>query len=137
MLLFRKQKLKEEKSLKNGINKLAIWLIAIIALAGILSGLLNSSDRKMNYSELIQEINQGEISDIEISSDKQTVYATEKNADTANKVKEVTIPSLDSFMEEISDNVAEGQITVVQDEESAFVALLSVFSPFVILIIFL
>ena len=30
-----------------------------------------------------------------------------------------------------------GQITVTQDEESAFVAILSVFSPFVILIIFL
>ena len=123
--------------MKNGIKTLAIWLIIIIASIGILSGLLNSSDRRMNYSELIQEINQGEISEIEISSDKQTVYATQKNAETANKVKEVTIPSLDTFMEEISSNIAEGQITVTQDEESAFVAILSVFSPFVILIIFL
>ncbi len=123
--------------MKNGIKTLAIWLIIIIASVGILSGLLNSSDRKMNYSELIQEINQGEISEIEISSDKQTVYATLKNADTANKVKEVTIPSLDSFMEEISNHILEGQVTVTQDEESAFVAILSVFSPFVILIIFL
>lgn len=123
--------------MKNGIKTLAIWLIIIIASVGILSGLLNSSDRKMNYSELIQAINQGEISEIEISSDKETLYVTEKNADTANKVKEVTIPSLDTFMEEISENIATGQITVTQDEESMFVALLSVFSPFVILIIFL
>ncbi len=123
--------------MKNGIKTLAIWLIIIIASVGILSGLLNSSDRKMNYSELIQEINQGEISEIEISSDKQTVYATKKNAETVNKVKEVTIPSLDTFIEEISSNIAEGQIVVTQDEESAFVAILSVFSPFVILIIFL
>ncbi len=129
--------LKEERSLKNGIKTLAIWLIIIIASVGILSGLLNSSDRKMNYSQLIQEINQGEISEIEISSDKQTVYATKKNAETTNKVKEVTIPSLDTFIEEISGNIAEGQIVVTQDEESAFVAILSVFSPFVILIIFL
>lgn len=125
------------KKLKNGIKTLAIWLIIIIASVGILSGLLNSSDRKMNYSELIQEINQGEISEIEISSDKQTVYATLKNADTTNKVKEVTIPSLDAFMDEISNHVLEGQIAVTQDEESAFVAILSIFSPFVILIIFL
>ncbi len=129
--------MKEETKLKNGIKTLAIWLIIIIASVGILSGLLNSSDRKMNYSELIQAINQGEISEIEISSDKETLYVTEKNADTANKVKEVTIPSLDTFMEEISENIATGQITVTQDEESMFVALLSVFSPFVILIIFL
>ena len=123
--------------MKNGIKTLAIWLIIIIASVGILSGLLNSSDRKMNYSELIQEINAGEISEIEISSDKETVYVTEKGSDSANKVKEVTIPSLDTFMDQISANIAEGQITVTQDEESAFVALLSVFSPFVILIIFL
>lgn len=130
-------KIKGGKKLKNGIKTLAIWLIIIIASVGILSGLLNSSDRKMNYSELVQAINQGEISEIEISSDKETLYVTEKNADTANKVKEVTIPSLDTFMEEISENIATGQITVTQDEESVFVALLSVFSPFVILIIFL
>ncbi len=123
--------------MKSGIKTLAIWLIIIIASVGILSGLLNSSDRKMNYSELIQKINQGEVSEIEISSDKQTVYATQKNSETANKVKEVTIPSLDTFMEEISNYITEGQITVTQDEESAFVAILSVFSPFVILIIFL
>ena len=123
--------------MKNGIKTLAIWLIIIIASVGILSGLLNSSDRKMNYSELIQSINQGEISEIEISADKETLYVTQKNADSANKVKEVTIPSLDTFMEEIAENIASGQITVTQDEESVFVALLSVFSPFVILIIFL
>ena len=56
--------------MKNGIKTLAIWLVIIIASVGILSGLLNSSDRKMNYSELIQEINQKEISEIEISADK-------------------------------------------------------------------
>ena len=122
--------------MKNGIKTLAIWLIIIIASVGILSGLLNNSDRTMNYSELIQKINQGEISEIEISSDKETVYATEKNAEL-NKVKEVIIPSLDTFMEEISESIAAGQITVTQDEESVFVAMLSVFSPFVILMIFL
>lgn len=60
----------------------------------------------MNYSELIQAINQGEISEIEISSDKETLYVTEKNADSVNRVREVTIPSLDTFMEEISENIA-------------------------------
>lgn len=92
--------------MKNGIKTLAIWLIIIIASVGILSGLLNSSDRKMNYSELIQAINQGEISEIEISSNKETLYVTQKNVDTANKVKEVTVPSLDTFMEQISENIA-------------------------------
>ena len=123
--------------MKNGIKTLAIWIILIIICVGLLSGLLNDSDKKMNYSELIQEINQGEVSEIEISSDKETVYVTEKNSDVTSKIKEVTIPSLDTFMEEISENIAAGQIVVTQDEESAFLAILSLFSPFVILILFL
>ncbi len=127
----------EEIRLKNGIKTLMVWLIIIIISVGILSGLLNDSDRKMNYSELIQAINQGEVSEIEISSDKETLYVTEKKGDVTNKVKEVTIPSLDTFMEEISENITSGQLVVTQDEESPFVAILSVFSPFVILIIFL
>lgn len=105
-----------------------VWLIIIIISVGILSGLLNDSDRKMNYSELIQAINQGEVSEIEISSDKETLYVTEKKGDVTNKVKEVTIPSLDTFMEEISENITSGQLVVTQDEESPFVAILSVFS---------
>lgn len=92
--------------MKRGIKTLAVWMIIIIISVAILSGLLNSSDRKMNYSELIQAINQGEISEIEISSDKETLYVTEKNGDITNKVKEVTIPSLDTFMQEISENIA-------------------------------
>ena len=123
--------------MKNGIKKLAIYLIIIIACIGILSGLLNDSDKKMNYSELIKEINQGEVTQIEISSDKQTVDVTEKSAESTGRVKEAIIPSLDTFIEEISDSIATGQLKVVQDEESIFITLLSVFSPFVILIIFL
>ena len=97
---------KEEIILKSGIKTLAIWLIIIIISVAVLSGLLNNSDRKMNYSELIRAINQGEISEIEISSDKETLYVTEKTGDVASRVKEVTIPSLDTFMEEISENIA-------------------------------
>ena len=125
--------------MKNGIKTLAIWMIIIVASVGILSGLLNDSDRKMNYSELIQAINQGEVSEIEIASNKETVYVTESGSDTTsiNRVKEVTIPSLDTFMNEISESIAAGQIIVTQDEESAFIAILSLFSPFIILIIFL
>ena len=97
---------KEEIILKSVIKTLAIWLIIIIISVDVLSGLLNNSDRKMNYSELIQAINQGQVSEIEISSDKETLYVTEKSGDMNNRVKEVTIPSLDTFMKEISENIA-------------------------------
>ena len=126
--------------MKNGIKTLATWLILAIVFFVLISAVFNNTDKKMNYSELITKINNGEVSEIEISSDKTKAYVTLKEdgtASTINTVKEVTIPSLDSFMEQISDKIVESEITLSQEEESVFMAVLSIFSPFVILIIFL
>ena len=125
--------------MKNGIKTLAMWIVILLVCIILLTGLLNGGDKKINYSELIQKINTGEVSEIEISSDKETVYITEKSSesDLRSKKSTATIPSLDTFIEEISDNIASGELAVTQDEESAIIALLSVFSPFIILIIFI
>ncbi len=126
--------------MKNGIKTLATWLILAIVFFVLISAVFNNTDKKMNYSELITKINNGEVSEIEISSDKTKAYVTLKEdgtASTVNTIKEVTIPSLDSFMEQISDKIVESEITLSQEEESVFMAVLSIFSPFVILIIFL
>ena len=116
-----------------------MWIVILLVCIILLTGLLNGGDKKINYSELIQKINTGEVSEIEISSDKETVYITEKSSesDLRSKKSTATIPSLDTFIEEISDNIASGELAVTQDEESAIIALLSVFSPFIILIIFI
>ena len=126
--------------MKNGIKTLATWLILAIVFFVLISAVFNNTDKKMNYSELITKINNGEVSEIEISSDKTKAYVTLKEdgtASTVNTIKEVTIPSLDSFMEQISDKIVESEIVLSQEEESVFMAVLSIFSPFVILIIFL
>ena len=126
--------------MKNGIKTLATWLILAIVFFALISALFNNTDKKMNYSELMAKINNGEVSKIEISSDKTKAYVTLKEdatAKTTNSVKEVTIPSLDNFMDQISDKLVDNEMTISQDEESVFMAVLSIFSPFVILIIFL
>ena len=126
--------------MKNGIKTLATWLILAIVFFALISALFNNTDKKMNYSELMAKINSGEVSKIEISSDKTKAYVTLKEdatAKTTNSVKEVTIPSLDNFMDQISDKLVDNEMTISQDEESVFMAVLSIFSPFVILIIFL
>ena len=126
--------------MKNGIKTLATWLILAIVFFALISALFNNTDKKMNYSELMAKINNGEVSKIEISSDKTKAYVTLKEdatAKTTNSVKEVTIPSLDNFMNQISDKLVDNEMTISQDEESVFMAVLSIFSPFVILIIFL
>ena len=126
--------------MKNGIKTLATWLILAIVFFALISAVFNNTDKKMNYSDLMAKINSGEVSEIEISSDKTKAYVTLKqdtSAKTINSVKEVTIPSLDTFMDQISNKMESNEITVSQAEESVFMAVLSLFSPFVILIIFL
>ena len=126
--------------MKNGIKTLATWLILAIVFFALISAVFNNTDKKMNYSDLMAKINSGEVSEIEISSDKTKAYVTLKqdtSAKTINSVKEVTIPSLDTFMDQISNKMESNEITVSQEEESVFMAVLSLFSPFVILIIFL
>jgi len=126
--------------LKNGIKTLAIWLVLGIIFIGLLNAIFNNPETKMSYSDLISKISAGEVSEIEISSDKQMAYVTLKGSEGTSKTsgqKEVAIPSVDSFMEQISDNLVSGQLVLSQEEESIAMTILSAFSPFVILIIFL
>ena len=125
--------------MKNGIKTLAIWLVLGIIFIGLLNAIFNNPEPKMSYSDLISKISAGEVTEIEISSDKQMAYVTLKGSETSSKSsqKEVAIPSVDSFMEQISDNLVSGQLVLSQEEESIAMTILSAFSPFVILIIFL
>jgi cell division protease FtsH len=127
--------------LKKGIKQLTTWLILAIVLLFLIVAILNNTDSKMNYSELITKINNGEVSKIEISSDKTKAYVTLKTDGTEKSTttmqKEVTIPSLDNFMDQVSTKISDGDLVVSQAEENAFMTILSLFSPFVILIIFL
>ncbi len=131
--------------MKNGIKTLAVWLVIGIIFIVVLNSVFNNPNTKMSYSELMNKISLGEVSEINLSSDKTVAYVTMKNAETStstsntirNLEKEVVIPSIDTFMEQISDNLAAGQLTLNQEEESILFTVLSAFSPFVILIIFL
>ena len=125
--------------MKNGIKTLAVWLILGIIFIGLLNAAFNDPETKMSYSELVGKISSGEVSEIEIASDKTTAHVTLKGTESTSKTsqKEVTIPSLDAFMEQISNNIVSGQLTLTQEEESIIMTILSAFSPFIILIVFL
>ncbi len=120
--------------MKSGIKTLAMWLIGIVLFVVLLNANFNNEETKMSYSELINSIKAGEVSDITISADGETAQVT---LDSTTVKKEVTIPSLDSFMDNITDSMEDGSFTVTQEEESILVTIFSIFSPFVILIIFL
>ena len=128
----------------NGLKNLTFWLIVFVICTFLLQAALNSTESKLKYSELMSKIENGEVSSIEISADQTVAYVTLK-ADEATSAegiavkasKEVAIPSIDAFIEEINENMQAGELEVTQEEESAFVTVMSMFSPFMIVVIFL
>ena len=130
--------------MKNGIKTLATWLILGIIFIVILNAAFNNTETKMSYSDLINNIKNGQVSQIRLDSSDSKAYITLKGTETGSNTntvrsseKEVVIPSIDAFMEEISDDIVNGELTLVQEEESIFITILSAFAPFIILIIFL
>ena len=120
--------------MKNGIKTLAMWLILIVLFVVLLNANFSNTETEMSYSDLINSIKAGEVSDITISSDGTTAQVT---LDSTTVKKEVIIPSLDSFMDKITEYMEDGGFTVSQEEESLLSVVLSIFSPFIIIIIFL
>ena len=120
--------------MKNGIKTLAIWLIIGIIFIGVVSGLWQNQQSKMTYSDLVSSMETGEVEKIEISSNGKTAVVTLKGEKT---LKEVNIPSVDSFMDYSKDILKEGTVVLEGKSESIFISILSLLTPLGLLIIFL
>ena len=121
-------------NLKSGIKTLAMWLIIGIIFIIVLSSIMENSDTKLKYSELINKIDEGKVESIEINADGTT--ATVELTDEKTP-KEVNIPSMDQFMSYTEEFIKNGAFTLEEKSESIFVVLLSLLTPFGLLIIFL
>ena len=121
--------------MKSGMKTLALWLILIVIFVILLNMSFTNAETKMAYSELISSVKAGEVSDVLISADGTKAEVTLTTTDVK---KEVTIPSLESFMDKATEYVnEESKITITQEEESVLVELFSLLSPMIILVIFL
>ena len=120
--------------MKKSLKSLAIWLILGIILIVTISSILDNSQNKMKYSELMLAVESGKVENIEISSDGTKGYVTLK--ENRKIEKEVNIPSLDSFMDNVSRYLAEGSFTLESKSQSTLITILSLLSPFGIVIIF-
>lgn len=120
--------------MKNSIKTIAMWLIILVIAIVVVTSILENSDNKLAYSELVAKIEAGEVQEIEIEADGTKATVTLKNE---NLPKTVNIPSMDNLMEVASDSMKAGTITIIEKSESFFVVLLSLLTPFGILIIFL
>ena len=119
--------------MKKGIKTLAMWLIIGVIVIVLLSSIMENSSSKMTYSELITSIENKEVENIKISADGN--LATIKLKDSKTE-KEVSIPSLDSFMTYTEEYLKTGEFTLEEEKESIWITILSLITPFGLLIIF-
>ena len=119
--------------MKKGIKKLAMWLIIFIIFIVLISSIIDNSENKLAYSELLTKIEAGEVKEIEISADNSKANVKLKNQ---NVTKEVNIPSIENLMNVLEESMKAGTIKVTEKSESIFMAFLTLLTPFGILIIF-
>ena len=119
--------------MKNGIKTLAMWLIIGVIFIVVLSSIIENSDSKLKYSELISNINSGNVEDIEIQSDGTSAVVTLKDEQLK---REVNIPDMESFMSYAEPFLNDGAFTLEEKSESIFMVLLTLLTPFGLLIIF-
>ena len=76
--------------MKGKLKTFATWLICGIIFIVVLSTILDNTNTKMTYSELISKIEQGEVKEIELESDGKTANVT---IERQTIPKEVNIPN--------------------------------------------
>ena len=120
--------------MKSGIKSLATWLIIGIILIVVISSIVDNTNSKMTYSELIENIEEKNVESIEVNSDGTSAYIKLKSEKGS---KQVNIPSLDSFMNYANDEIKAGIFSIESASKSIWVTLLGLLMPFGLVIIFL
>ena len=119
--------------MKKGIKTLGMWLILGIIFVVAISAILENSDLKMTYSELITAIDAGEVEKVTLASDETSASIKLKGEKLE---KQVNIPSLDSFITYTEEYIKTGAIELEEESESIWITILSLITPFGLLIIF-
>ena len=120
--------------MKKGIKTLAMWLIIGVIAIVLITSIMENRSSQITYSELITSIENGEVEKIKISSTGS--QATVKMKDSKLE-KEVSIPSLDSFMTYSQDYLKTGAFSLEEEKESIWITALGFITPFGLLAIFL
>ena len=119
--------------MKKGIKTLAMWLIIGVITIVLVSSVMENSSSKITYSELITSIENREVESVTILPSGTSATVKMKNS---KQEKEVSLPSIDSFMEYSQDFLKSGEFTLDEEKESIWITVLSLITPFGLLIIF-
>lgn len=110
-----------------------MWLIIAVILIVLISSIMENTDNKLAYSELISKIEAGEVKEITLASDGGKAEVKLKNE---NFSKEVNIPSVENLMNSLSESMKAGTVKVTEKSESIWMVVFSLLTPFGLLIIF-
>ena len=119
--------------MKNSLKTLAVWLIIGAILVVAISTILENSNTKLSYSDLIAKIDAGQVEKIELDAGGASATVKLKND---NIEKKVNVPSVDNLMENLQDNMKSASITVTEKSESAWGIFLAYLTPIGIIVIF-
>jgi len=125
---------RERGKMKNGIKSIATWLIIGVILIVVISSIIDNSNSKMTYSELIENIQEKNVESIEIKANGETANVTLKSE---KSTKQVNIPSLESFMNYANEEIKAGELSLKSNSESIWVTILGLLMPFGLIAIFL
>ena len=133
-MVLRDNTRKVGSKLKKGIKTLAMWLIIGVIAIVLITSIMENKSSQMTYSELITSIENGEIEKIKISSTGSQATVKLKGYKIE---KEVSIPSLDSFITYSQDYLKTGAFSLEEEKESIWITALGFITPFGLLAIFL
>ena len=119
--------------MKNSLKTLAVCLIIGVILVVAISTILENSNTKLSYSDLIAKIDAGQVEKIELDAGGASATVKLKND---NIEKKVNVPSVDNLMENLQDNMKSASITVTEKSESAWGIFLAYLTPIGIIVIF-
>ena len=119
--------------MKNSLKTLAVWLIIGIIIVMAISTIIENSNTKLSYSDLVEKIEKGQVEKVELEADGYSAVVKLKND---NVEKKVNIPSIDNLMYNLQDTMKSGQVTVVEKSESLWAVFLTYLTPIGLVVIF-
>ena len=119
--------------MKDKLKTFTIWVILGIIFIVLLTSVLDNTNTKMTYSELIAKMELGEVKKIELASNGGAANVTLEGSTIP---KEVNIPNTESFMNYATELLKDGKIELNEKSQSVFITILSLISPFGIVIVF-
>ena len=113
--------------MKNKLKKFTVWIIMGIIFVVVLSSIIDNTNTKLKYSDLVTKMELGEVKRIELLADGKGAYVTLVGETLP---REVNIPNMESFMNYATELLKDGKIELNEKSQSILVTILNLLSPF-------